>query len=417
MKFAKIRKHCSCSAVFLRALPWLFSLTVLIGCGSEAEAPKMPPPPVVVTPVAQTDVAIYGEYVGETESPRTVELRARVEGFLVEMNFKEGSLVKKDDLLFVIDPRQYVADYQKAKAQLARDEASLLKARQNLARFRSLHAKDAVSTNQLENAITHEREMEATRSGDLQAVAQAKLNLSFTKIYAPLSGRIGRTEVRIGALVGKGEPTLLATISQVDPIYVNASISERDYLLAVKRGEETKKMKRAGKLGPEKDIKVTMILADDSMYPYGGTLNFVDRTVDRNTSTLPVRLEFPNPQGVLRPGQFARLRVVLEDRKNALLIPQRAVLENMEGRSVFVLDKDNTVASRRVIAGPRHGSQWVIEQGLQPGEQVIVEGLQRARPGIQVNPTSVSHEPEPKMATSPTPSQPPKKPQKSPEGQ
>jgi membrane fusion protein (multidrug efflux system) len=135
-----------------------------------------------------------------------------------------------------------------------------------------------------------------------------------------------------------------------------------------------------------------MILADDSVYPFGGSLNFVDRTVDRNTSTLPFRLEFPNPSGILRPGQFARLLVVLEDRKDALLIPQRAVQENMEGQAVFIVDENNTVERRRVVAGPRQGSRWVIEKGLQPGETVVVEGLQRVRPGIQVNPSSVSQE-------------------------
>lgn len=398
MKKIKIPKSWPSWMLELVTPSCVLSLAFLAGCGSEVEAPKIPPPDVLVTSVEQEDIPIYGEYVGETESPRTVELRARVEGFLTKVNFKEGSLVKKDDLLFVIDPRQYEADYQMARAQMARDEASLLKARQNLVRYRSLHGKDAVSTNQLENAITHEREMVATRAADLQAVAQAKLNLSFTKIYAPLTGRIGRTEVRIGALVGKGEPTLLATISQVNPIYVNGSISERDYLMAMKRREESLKKKREGIPVPPDEFKVTMILADDSVYPFGGLLNFVDRTVDRNTSTLPFRLEFPNPSGILRPGQFARLRVVLEDRKNALLIPQRAVQENMEGQAVFVVDENNQVERRRVVAGPRQGSRWVIEKGLQPGETVVVEGLQRVRPGIQVNPSPVSQEidsPEP----------------------
>ena len=383
-------------------LPLIF-LPLVSGCGSEAQAPKIPPPPVIVAPVDQENIAIYSEYVGETESPRTVELRARVEGFLIKINFKEGSLVKENDLLFVIDPRQYVADYQKAKAQLARDEAALLKARQDAARYRSLHTKDAVSTSQLENAIAREREMLAARDADVQALEQAKLNLSFTKIYAPLSGRIGRTEVKLGSLVGKGEPTLLATISQVDPIYVNASISERDYLLATKKRQKLEKKKREGKSVREDDLNVTMILADDSLYPFRGTLNFIDRTVDRNTSTLPVRLEFPNPHGILRPGQFARLRAVLEDREAALLVPQRAVQESMEGPSVFVVGEDNTVERRRVVAGPRHGSRWVIEQGLQPGEQVIVEGLQRVRPGIQVNPSPLPEVKETqKPASTPT---------------
>ncbi len=405
MRITKTPKPCSSPLFGLVSVLCLCFFTFLAGCGGEAEPPKRPPPDVMVAPVEQEDVPIYGEYVGETESPRTVELRARVEGFLIKVNFKEGSLVKKGDLLFVIDPREYEAALGKAKAQLAMDEAALLKARQDRRRYRSLHAKDAVSTSQLERAIAHEREMTAARDGDLQAVERAKLDLSFTKIFAPLTGRIGRTEVRMGALVGKGEPTLLATISQIHPIYVNASISERDYLLAVKRNEEEAKKKREGKPVRPEDTKVKMILADDSEYPFGGQLNFVDRTVDRATSTLPVRLEFPNPTGVLRPGQFARLRVVLEDLEDALLVPQRAVQETQEGQAVFVIDENNTVERRRVVAGPRQGSRWVIEKGLQPGERVVVEGIQRARPGIQVNPIPVSQEIEAPEAASAAKSQ------------
>ena len=392
MIFAKISNPVANWNFHNITLSYFLSLLLLSACSGEAEAPKLPPPDVIVAPVMQEDVPIYGEYVGETESPRTVELRARVEGFLIKVNFKEGSLVKKGDLLFVIDPREYQAALGKAKAQLAMDEAALLKARQDRRRYRSLRTKDAVSTSQLERAIAHERAMTAARDGDLQAVETAKLDLSFTKIYAPLTGRIGRTEVRMGALVGKGEPTLLATISQVDPIYVNGSISERDFLLAMKKREEHMTKQRKGLPVQPDELKVTMILADDSQYPFGGNLNFIDRTVDRNTSTLPFRLEFPNPSGILRPGQFARLRVVLEDLPDALLVPQRAVQETQEGQAVFIVDKNNTVERRRVVAGPRQGSRWVIEEGLQPGERVVVEGIQRARPGIQVNPIPVSQE-------------------------
>ena len=399
MKKIKVQKPWASWLLKLVTLSYVHSLTFLAACGSEVEGPKIPPPDVIVAPVEQEDIPIYGEYVGETESPRTVELRARVEGFLIKVNFKEGSMVKKGDLLFVIDPREYQAALGKAKAQLAMDEAALLKARQDRRRYRSLRTKDAVSTSQLERAIAHERAMTAARDGDLQAVEQAKLDLSFTKIYAPLTGRIGRTEVRMGALVGKGEPTLLATISQVDPIYVNGSISERDYLLTIKRREASLKKQREGVPVNPDEFKVTMILADDSEYPFGGTLNFIDRTVNRNTSTLPFRLEFPNPTGILRPGQFARLRVVLEDLQDALLVPQRAVQETQEGQAVFIVNENNTVERRRVVAGPRQGSRWVIEEGLQPGERVVVEGIQRARPGIQVNPISVSQEIEaPKTA-------------------
>jgi membrane fusion protein (multidrug efflux system) len=371
------------------------ALIGLTGCSGEAPSSTALPPPVVVAPVIQKTVEIYGEYVGQTESPRDVELRARVEGFLTKITFKEGSRVNKGDLLFVIDPRQYLADYHRAQAKLARDKAALLKARQDAKRYRSLHKKEAVSTSRLELAVTRSIEAEAVVADAVQVLKQAELNLSFTKIYAPLSGRIGRAVVKIGSLVGKGEPTLLATISQIDPIYVNISISEREALIAQK---ETRKRAKEGKKDPEG--RLTLILADDSIYPHEGTINFIDRKVDQRTSTLPVRLEFPNSDNLLRPGQFARIRAILERREDALLVPQRAVQEGMEGQSVFVVTANHTVEMRRVVAGSRHGSQWVIEQGLQPGEQVIVEGIQKVRPGLIVEPTTES---SPAEVKSPTP--------------
>ena len=365
-------------------------LVLISGCGGESKSPSKPTPSVTVAPVVQETVAIYGEYVGQTESPRSVELRARVEGFLEKIHFKEGSPVNKGDVLFNIDSRKYRADFHKVKAKIARNEAGLLKARQDAKRFQALHAKDAISTSRLESAIAREKEMEATVRADYQALEQAKLNLSYTKIVAPLSGRIGKTEVRVGSLVGKGDPTLLATISQIDPVYVNISVSERDYLLAFKRHQEIEQQNRTSPTVSKNTATITMILADDSTHPYKGFMNFVDRKVDELTSTLPIRLEFPNPTGIVRPGQFARIRAVLEERKDALLVPQRAVQEAMEGASVFVVGPENTVEKRRVEIGPRKGSRWVIEKGLKPGEQVIAEGIQKVRPGIQVNPISQS---------------------------
>ena len=297
--------------------------------------------------------------------------------------------------------------FNQVKAKIARSEATLLKARQDAKRFRSLHAKDAISTSRFESAIANEKEKEATVAADYQALEQAKLNLSFTKIYAPLSGRIGKTEVRVGSLVGKGEPTLLATISKIDPVYVNVSISERDYLLSAKKRTELKEKVRAGRAVDEEVLQLTMILADDSIYPYPGTLNFIDRKVDASTSTLPVRLEFPNPTGILRPGQFARIRAVLEEREDALLVPQRAVQEGMEGASVFVVRPDHTVEKRQVKVGPRKGSRWIIDEGLTPGDLVIIEGIQKVRHGMQVIPindasTEPTIPPPPKSTPLPT---------------
>lgn len=357
------------------------------GCSQEAGAPPVPQAPSVqVAPVLQQTVSIYGEYVGQTESPQTVEIRARIEGFLEKINFEEGAEVKEGQLLLVIDPRQYKAELEKAKAQLQRDEASLVKARQDAARFRSLHAKDAVSTSQLEKAIAREQEEVSQVAADRQVVEEAKLKLSYTTIYSPLSGRIGRVQVKIGSLVGKGEPTLLATISKVDPIWVNASISEREYLEAVKyyrqRGETDSS-------APARRIPIRMILADDSIYPHEGRVNFVDRTVDPKTGTLPIRIEFPNPERTLRPGQFARLRAEIEVRENALLVPQKAVQELQGLQRAVVVDTGNAARFRLVKLGPRVGDLWVVEDGLRSGERVVVEGLQKVQDGLVVQPVQV----------------------------
>ncbi len=369
------------------------------GCSQEAGAPPVPPvPSVQVVPVLQQTVPIYAEYVGQTESPQTVEIRARVEGFLEQVRFEEGAEVVEGQLLFVIDSRQYQAELKKAKAQLQRNEASLLKARQDAARFRSLHAKDAVSTSQFEKAIAREQEQVAQVAADRQVVEEAKLKLSYTTIYAPLSGRIGRAQVKIGSLVGKSEPTLLATISKVDPIWVNASISEREYLETVRyyaqRGD------RDGS-APARRIPIQMILADESTYPHEGRINFVDRTVDPRTGTLPVRVEFPNQERTLRPGQFARLRAKIEVRQDALLVPQKAVQELQGLQRAVVVDAGNTARYRLVKLGPRVGDLWVIEDGLQPGERVVVEGLQKIQDGLVVQPITASL-PQP-ASTSPPP--------------
>lgn len=358
------------------------------GCLEEAGAPPVPPvPSVQVAPVLVQTVPVVAEYVGQTESPQTVEIRARVEGFLEKINFKEGAEVQEGQLLFVIDPRQYRVALERAKAQLQRDEASLLKARQDAARFKSLHAKDAVSTSQLERAIARESEQLAQVAADRQAVEAARIDLSYTTIYSPLSGRIGRASVKIGGLVGKGEPTLLATVSKVDPIWVNASISEREYLEIAKSSRQRGDAKP---VAPAGQIPLQMILADDSVYPHEGRVNFVDRTVDPQTGTLPIRVEFPNPERMLRPGQFARLRAEIEVRQDALLVPQKAVQELQGLQRAIVVDSGNTARSRLVKLGPRVGDLWVVEDGLTPGDRVVVEGLQKVQDGQVVQPVEAS---------------------------
>jgi membrane fusion protein (multidrug efflux system) len=363
--------------------PGLAAATALLltACSGSPEA--VPPPkavPVTVVAVAQRDVPVYGQYIGQTEAVRTVEVRARVEGFLERQAVPDGADVKAGDLLFVIDPRPFRVALNNAKGQLERDKARLVNAQQVSARYLPLYQQQAVSRQDLEQAQADERAAAATVETSRAAVDQAELNLGYTTVRSPVTGRMGKAEVRVGALVGKGEATLLATVSTVDPMWVNFSVSERE-ALQVWRGRQTELRARPS----EGDITIT--LPDDSVYPHKGRLDFVDRAVDSRTGTLALRVAFPNPERLLQPGQYVRLRVLLEERAGALLVPQAAVQESQGSASVFVVGQDQKAQARPVQMGPRAGTLWVVENGLKPGEQVVVKGLQQLRTGVLVEPT------------------------------
>ncbi len=358
----------------------------LAACGRAPEAVPVPKPlAVTVVAVSQRAVPVYGQYVGQTEAIRTVEVRARVEGFLEQQVVPDGADVKVGDLLFVIDPRPFRVARDDARAQLARDEARLVNARQIAARYRPLYERQAVSRQELEQAEADERAAAATVDTSRAAVDQAELNLGYTSVRSPVTGRMGRAEVRVGSLVGKGEATLLATVSTLDPMYVNFSVSERE-ALQVWRRRQAELRARPGA------SRITLTLPDDSIYPQGGRLDFVDRAVDPRTGTLALRASFANPERLLRPGQYVRLQVLLEERAG-VLVPQAAVQESQGSTSVLVVGPDQTVQARTVRMGPRNGTSWVVEDGLQAGEHVVIKGLQHVRAGMRVAPTLMSTAP------------------------
>ncbi len=362
---------------------------VLTACSGSPEAVP-PPKPVAVTvfAVAQRDVPVFSQYVGQTEAVRTVEVRARVEGFLERQAVADGADVKAGDLLFIIDPQPFRVALNNAKGQLERDKARLVNAQQVSARYLPLYQQQAVSRQELEQAQADERAAAATVETGRAAVEQAELNLGYTTVRSPVTGRMGKAEVRVGSLVGKGEATLLATVSTVDPMWVNFSVSERE-ALQVWRGRQTELRARP------RDGDMTITLPDDSIYPHKGHLNFVDRAVDPRTGTLALRVAFPNPERLLQPGQYVRLRVLLEERSGALLVPQAAVQESQGSASVFVVGQDQKAQARPVQMGARVGTLWVVEKGLEPGEQVVVKGLQQLRTGTLVEPTLEEIPPEP----------------------
>ena len=362
----------------------ILMLISLGGCGKDSDkkgaGPGGPAPAVVVAPVQQKTVPIYGEYVARTEARESVEIKARVEGYLEKIFFKEGSRVKAGQMLFLVDQRPYKAALQDARGQLAQAQAAAGKAEKDVARLRPLAAADAVPQQDLDKAEADAQYSQASIEKAKAAVTQAELDLKFTEIRAPITGIIGKEEVTVGNLVVK-DKTLLTTLSSWDPMRVVFSISENDYLLLAKRYPEGRE-----RSDTEREAVFELIMADNSIYPYKGKVSFIDRALDLTTGTLKIYVSFPNPDGLLRPGLFARVRVPIEERQDALLVPQKAVQEMQGVQTVLVVGPENKVALRTVMVGERYKDFFIITEGLKAGELVVVEGLQKAIPGQKVTP-------------------------------
>ena len=359
-------------------------LATTIGCGKK-EAPPPPPPEVRVAAVLQRDVPVFVDAIGQTRGSTEIEVRARVEGFLESVDFREGSVVSKGQLLYTIDPRPLEATVAQAKGTEAEAEAQLARARQDVVRYEPLVAKNAISRQEYETAVQVQRAAEASLVAARAARKRSEIDLGYTRVVAPAPGIVGKTEVYPGTLVGRGQSTLLTRISQVDSIHVRVSVPEKDYIAYNRKGEERRK---AGNTTP---LKFEMVLSDGSVHPEKGTLVFVDRAVDAQTGTILIEVAFPNPGGVVRPGQFARVRVAIDEKKGAILVPQRAVSELQGVYNVAVVKPDDTVEIRMVKAAERVGTLWVMDAGLKAGDRVVVDGIQKVRPGIKVKavPTTI----------------------------
>jgi membrane fusion protein, multidrug efflux system len=425
----------------LRRLKLLASFVSLIsgigittlGCKYSGHAPAaatVPPPTVVIAEVQRKTVPIYSEFVGQTKADDTVELRARVEGVLQKVHFREGARVGKGQLLFTIDKRPFEAALQSARALQAKAESDLAQARQRtdvlqaqaeladalatlskadqdvsrltpLAKEKAVTEQDldaAVAAQKSANAIVESRRAnlknleaavkytieraEAEVSASKARVTQATLELSYCDIYSPMNGIIGFLQVDEGNLVGRGDATLLATVSRSDPLLVDFNLSEIEYLKLTDRETANK--------GANSKFAFDLILSDDSRHPYPGTFRVLDRTVDPQTGTLKVEASFQNPDSYLRPGQFARIRVAVAQIENAVLVPQRAIQEIQGAKTVLVVDAQNKASVRTITVGDKADSDVVVLQGLNGGERVIVEGMQKVRPGSEVKPTTAS---------------------------
>ena len=351
----------------------LIVLATLTGCSSKEEKPAPPPPGVTVAPVLQQDVPIHQEWVGTMVGNVDAEIRPKVDGFLLTRVYTEGSYVEKGQAMFQLDKRQAQAAVEQAAGNLERARASLNQAQIDVRRYTPLVAQRAVSQAELDKATSMERGASATLDADQAVLDNAKLNLGWTTVTSPISGIAGVAKVGIGDLMTPA--TVMTTISNVNPIYVDVSVGEQDYMRFTR--EKSSSATRQN---------LELILGDGTVYPRPGKVLFVNREVDSRTGTIQVRGEFPNPGNVLRPGQYARIRVVTEFRKGALLIPQQAVSELQGVYQVGVVGADNKVAIKTVKLGPLYGDMWVVDSGLQLGESVIVDGSQRVKSGMTVAP-------------------------------
>lgn len=361
----------------------MFGVVVIIGIYLflTREKKTEPEAPIVsVAPAQQQDVEIYGEYVGRIRAQQFVEVRARVEGFLEQMLFEEGTQVKRNQVLFIINQDQYQAKVDKARAQLKKDEATARKAERDLNRIRPLYEQRAASQLDLDNA-TAAYETAVASVGMSQAdLDQAEQELSYTVVRSPITGQISERHVDLGTLVGTSGKSLLATIVKSDTVLVDFSMTALDYLKSKERNIIIGQKDSTRSWQPT----VTITLPDNTVYPYKGLVDFAEPQVDPKTGTFSVRAEMSNPEHVLLPGQFTKVKLLLDVRENATVVPQKALIIEKGGAYIYVMRKDSTAEKRFIELGPEFGNNAVVERGLIPGENIVVEGYHKLSPGIKM---------------------------------
>jgi membrane fusion protein (multidrug efflux system) len=357
------------------------TLLCLAGCGEKPHA--APPPPLVeVAAVTQADVPIYHDWIGTLDGLVNATIRAQVTGYLIAQNYREGDAIKKGDLLFEIDPRPFQALLDQAKGQLAQTEARLGKTELDVKRYAPLVKDKAISQEEYDDAVQANLEAKAAVLSAKAQVEQAQLNLGFTRVISPIDGSASIAKGQIGDLVGPGTGEL-TTVSTIDPIKAYYNVTEQAYInfarLFLKENDRAERLKQ---------LEIQLILADGTIYPQAGRIYAPDREIGATTGALRLEALFPNPDQTLRPGQFVRVRVKFDTRHGAMMVPQRAVSELQGAYQVAVVDTNNKIHIQPVTVGERSGSLWIIEHGLEPGERIVVEGLQKIREGATVNPTN-----------------------------
>ncbi|EAW1946373.1 efflux RND transporter periplasmic adaptor subunit [Salmonella enterica subsp. enterica serovar Typhimurium] len=362
----------------------IFSAALLAGCNDQGDTQAHAGEPQVTVHVVETaSLAVTTELPGRTSAFRIAEVRPQVSGIVLKRNFTEGSDVEAGQSLYQIDPATYQADYDSAKGELAKSEAAAAIAHLTVKRYVPLVGTKYISQQEYDQAIADARQADAAVVAAKAAVESARINLAYTKVTSPISGRIGKSNVTEGALVTNGQSTELATVQQLDPIYVDVTQSSNDFMRLKQSVEQGNLHKDSA------SSTVQLVMENGQVYPIKGTLQFSDVTVDESTGSITLRAVFPNPQHSLLPGMFVRARIDEGVQPNAILVPQQGVTRTPRGDAmVMVVNDKSQVEARNVVAAQAIGDKWLISEGLKPGDKVIVSGLQKARPGVQVKATT-----------------------------
>ncbi|MCX6306567.1 MAG: efflux RND transporter periplasmic adaptor subunit [Bacteroidetes bacterium] len=362
----------------------LFVWNMIPSCKSEVKK-EAAPPPFKVMEIKAVKVPLFIQTVGQAVGIPTVEIRARVAGYLRTWDFREGSIVNKGQTLFTIEQDEYINNLASAKADLDNKNAAWEKAKLDVARLKPLLSTNAISQNDFDKAVTTEQQDRAAVANAKANLDQSKLNLSYTTMPSPITGAVGACNVNPGNLVGKGEATLLTTVSAVDPMYVNFQMNETDYLRIMRYMESHPDLK-----GDLTSLKIYLSMADRQDYDHAGKIDFVDRQVNATTGTIAMRAVIPNPQGLIKPGNFTTVNIILMELDNGIVIPQSATTQIQGKAFVFMVDKDNKVNRIPVILGRSIGQNFMIMNGLKPGDRIMLEGFQKFKEGMQINPEMVT---------------------------
>lgn len=351
----------------------------ILSCGDDKQ--QVTAPDIAVYKVVTRDVPIYQEFVGQTLGFKDIGIRARVEGFLEGIHFEEGSYVEQGDFLYTLESQQYEAAVAEKMSLLARENTLLANAKSELNRIRPLAEENAVSQSDLDSAVARYKAAIASVEAAQANLDAAEIQLGYTKIYSPISGIIGKTRAKVGDFVGKNpNPVILNTVSRIDSILVQFFVTETAYIRSARRVIE------AGKVPGERNVPLELILADGSIYDHKGKPDFIDRNVDPTTGGILLQASFPNPDKLLRPGQFARVKAEVSVVKDGILIPQRCVTELQGQFSVYGVEEDNKIQRKQVQVGPKVEQFWLITEGLKPDDLIVYEGIQKVKDGMVVNP-------------------------------